>query len=77
MTANAPEQLSHGAASDTGVTEPYLVRLVTKIPEPLDRRLRVLAAMSGRSVTAVLAELLARSLPTAEELADQMRGPGR
>jgi len=51
---------------------PPSVRLATWIPEPLDRRLRVLAATSRRSVAAVLADLLASALPSAEELANEV-----
>lgn len=52
------------------------MRLATWIPQPLDQRLRVLAALSGKPITHVLAELLARGLPTADELAAQLQRKG-
>jgi len=47
-------------------------RLATRIPAQLDTRLRLLAAISRRPLQDVLAELLARALPSAAELAQQI-----
>ena len=77
MTADARRQHSHGAASVPEAARPAHVRLVTQLPQPLDQRLRLLAALSRKSVTAVLAEILHRGLPTAEELATRVKGAPR
>ena len=72
MTANAHAQQPQGTARLPGADEAYEVRLATRIPRPLDQRLRLLAVLSRKPITQVLTELLARALPTAEELAEQM-----
>jgi hypothetical protein len=51
-------------------------RLGQRIPPPLARRLRLAAAVRGTSMRALLVQALDRALPTAAELADQMRGAG-
>ena len=45
------------------------VRLTTEITTPVNRRLRVLAALKRQSLSHVLTELLDKALPPAEELA--------
>lgn len=50
----------------------YDTRLSAIIPEPLKRRLDVFAALQGRRVGHVLAEVLNKALPTDEELAGQI-----
>ena len=67
----------HGDASGTEADQPYLVRLVARIPQPLSRRLKMHATLSGSTVTQALTEVLGQALPTADQLAEQMRGPGR
>ena len=47
----------------------YDVRLATKITEPVDRRLRMLALVKGRPLNHVLVGLLDKALPPASELA--------
>jgi hypothetical protein len=51
-------------------------RLATRIPPELDRRLRLLAVLSGRSIQRVLADLLAKELPTEGELAARLSEMG-
>ncbi|HEY5359789.1 MAG TPA: hypothetical protein VIJ82_19250 [Streptosporangiaceae bacterium] len=51
-------------------------RLVTHIPHDVSIRLRLLAAVTGRPMSHVVAELLARELPTSAELASQMQEMG-
>ena len=51
-------------------------RLVTRITPALDRRLRTPAAVSGRHITSVLEAALDKGLPTADELAEEIRQGG-
>jgi hypothetical protein len=51
-------------------------RLVTTLPPPIDRRLRMQAAIRRWTVTRVLVEVLDRGLPSADDLAAQMREGG-
>jgi hypothetical protein len=55
---------------------PLDTRLVTHIPRDVSLRLRLLAAVTGRPMSHVVAELLARELPTSAELARQMQEMG-
>ena len=55
---------------------PLDTRLVTHIPHDVSVRLRLLAAVTGRPMSHVVAELLARELPTSAELARQMQEMG-
>ena len=55
---------------------PSDTRLVTHIPRDVSVRLRLLAAVTGRPMSHVVAELLARELPTSAELARQMQEMG-
>lgn len=55
---------------------PCDTRLVTHIPRDVSIRLRLLAAVTGRPMSHVVAELLARELPTAAELVTQMQETG-
>jgi hypothetical protein len=48
-------------------------RLVTTLPPPIDRRLRMQAAIRHWTVTRVLVEVLDRGLPSADDLAALMR----
>jgi hypothetical protein len=54
----------------------YDTRLATRIPGELDRRLRLLAVLSRRPLAHVLADLLARQLPTEAELAERLQQIG-
>jgi hypothetical protein len=47
----------------------YDVRLATKITEPVDRRLRMLALVKGRPLSHVLVAELDKALPSVAELA--------
>jgi hypothetical protein len=51
-------------------------RLVTRIAPALDRRLRMTAAVRSKPITTVLEAALDKGLPTADELADQIRNGG-
>lgn len=48
-------------------------RLLARLPAPVDRRLRMQAALERRSLTDVMADVLDRGLPSAADLAAQMR----
>ena len=48
-------------------------RLVTTLPPPVERRLRMQAAIRRWTVTRVLVDVLDRGLPSAADLAAQMR----
>lgn len=50
-------------------------RLTTEILPERGRRLRLAALVDGKPVKHYLDDLLDRHLPTAEELADAIRGP--
>lgn len=47
----------------------YDVKLGTRITDPVNRRLRMLALVEGRALSHVLTALLDRHLPSADELA--------
>lgn len=49
-------------------------RVATTIEPAVDRRLRLLAAIEGKTIGRVLSERLDQVLPSADELADQLRG---
>jgi hypothetical protein len=51
-------------------------RLVTYLPLPIDRRLRMQAAIRRWPIARVLADVLDRGLPSAEDLAAQIREDG-
>jgi hypothetical protein len=55
---------------------PYDTRLATRIPGDLDRRLRLLAVLTRRPLTHVVADLLSKQLPTETELAIQLQQMG-
>ncbi len=48
-------------------------RLVTTLPPPIDRRLRMQAAIRRWTVTRVLVDVLDKGLPSTEDLAVLMR----
>jgi hypothetical protein len=50
-------------------------RVATTIEPAIDRRLRIVAALEGKSITRVLCERLDKALPTDAELAETVRGP--
>lgn len=47
-------------------------RVALRLPPDVRRRVRLLAAIEGRTVNALLATLIARELPTDAELAAQV-----
>jgi hypothetical protein len=49
-------------------------RVATTIEPGVDLRLRLLAAIQGKSVGHVLSEQLDKALPSKDELASQIRG---
>lgn len=49
-------------------------RLAVRIPAAIDLRLRLQRSLSGRQMGQIVAELLDKSLPSAEELAAQIAG---
>ncbi len=51
-------------------------RLVSYLPPPIDRRLRMQAAIRRWPIARVLADVLDRGLPTADDLAAQIRERG-
>ena len=51
-------------------------RLVTYLPSPIDRRLRMQAAIRRWPIARVLADVLDRGLPSADDLAAQIREDG-
>jgi uncharacterized protein (DUF1778 family) len=54
----------------------YDARLATRVTADVDQRLRFAAVAAGRkSLSAFLTEVLDRALPSAAELAAQLRGP--
>ena len=53
------------------------LRLVTYLPLPIDRRLRMQAAIQRWPIARVLADVLDRGLPSAEDLAAQIREDGK
>lgn len=68
VNSAAPGPLQGGAQVTT--TKP---RLVTYLPSPIDRRLRMQAAIRRWPIARVLADVLDRGLPSAEDLAAQIR----
>ena len=52
----------------------YDTRLATRIPARINQRLRLLTVLRGDRLQHVLAELLDRELPSAEQLAEQIEG---
>jgi hypothetical protein len=66
-----PNHLREGAQVTT--TKP---RLVTYLPSPIDRRLRMQAAIRRWPIARVLADVLDRGLPSADDLAAQIREDG-
>ena len=52
--------------------ERYDTRLATRIPARINQRLRLLTVLRGDRLQHVLAELLDRELPSAEQLAEQI-----
>jgi hypothetical protein len=52
-------------------------RVSADLPGELAKRLRTWAALRGLPVSHVIAELVRRAVPTADQLADQIRGGGR
>ena len=70
MTADSQTAVGEGRAVA------YDTRLATRIPGELDRRLRLLAVLTRRPLAHVLADLLARELPTEAELADRLQQIG-
>ena len=51
-------------------------RLVTYLPSPIDRRPRMQAAIRRWPIARVLADVLDRGLPSADDLAAQIREDG-
>ena len=51
-------------------------RLVTYLPTPIDRRLRMQAAIRRWPIARVLADVLDRGLPSADDLVAQIREEG-
>jgi hypothetical protein len=51
-------------------------RLVSYLPPPIDRRLRMQAAIRRWPIARVLADVLDRGLPSADDLAAQIREDG-
>ncbi len=51
----------------------YTVRLVTRVRRDIDARLRLLAAVRRQPVAHVLCDVLAGALPSADDLADEIR----
>jgi len=51
----------------------YQTRLATRISAEVDERLRLLAHVRRAPLSRLITELLDRVLPTADELADQIR----
>jgi hypothetical protein len=51
----------------------YNCRIATRITRAADNRLRLAAVTSRRSLSAVLTDAIEMALPTAEELAGQLR----
>lgn len=51
-------------------------RLVSYLPQPIDRRLRMQAAIRRWPIARVLADVLDRGLPSADDLAAQIREDG-
>ena len=51
-------------------------RVALRLPPAMARRLRLVAALRGRSANDVLTELCGRELPTEDELAAQLRTGG-
>lgn len=51
----------------------YTVRLVTRIRQDIDDRLRLLAVVRRKPVAHVLCEVLASALPSAGDLADEIK----
>ena len=51
-------------------------RLVTYLPSPIDRRLRMQAAIRRWPIARVLADVLDRGLPSTADLAAQIREDG-
>ena len=49
-------------------------RVSADLPGELAKRLRMWAALRGLPVSHVIAELARRAVPTADQLADQIRG---
>ena len=49
-------------------------RVAADLPGELAKRLRTWAAVRGLPVSHVIAELVGRAVPTADQLADQIRG---
>ena len=52
-------------------------RVSADLPGELAKRLRTWAALRGLPVSHVIAELVKRAVPTADQLADQIRGGTR
>jgi hypothetical protein len=50
--------------------------LVSYLPQPIDRRLRMQAAIRRWPIARVLADVLDRGLPSADDLAAQIREDG-
>ena len=51
----------------------YTVRLVTRVRQDIDDRLRLLAAVRRQKLAHVLSDVLASALPSADDLADEIR----
>jgi hypothetical protein len=63
----------HGREHKVTTSKP---RLVSYLPPPIDRRLRMQAAIRRWPIARVLADVLDRGLPSADDLAAQIRGDG-
>jgi hypothetical protein len=59
-----------GAPPDGRAATEYTERLATRISRDVRRRLRLTAAITGRSISETLDGALARALPTDRQLAD-------